>query len=489
MEEEEQSLGELLGGIVGMVIRCRWWIILPPVCLTLAAVLVLMLMPNKYESDAILVVVQQRIAQRFVTPASAVGITELFHGMTREILSRDQLIKIINEFGLYPKERANNVAPERIAERMRKDLVVEAQDFTATKEMISFRIAFTASSPQLARDVTSRLASLFVEENLRRRSGQALSTTNFLTDRLEAAKQRLSQSEQRVKDFKVRNLDQLPQQEQANLGAVTDLRIQLQSTLANQTRTQQQRVSIEALLNGHLARLQADRDALLSRYTLKHPEVVKKASEIQRVEGLLTKMRTGAAGIDPTAVLPGQDDPVVAQVRSQLEANLAEADTLAREEQRLRGEITRYQNRLKLTPVREQELTDILRDYELYKKDYNDLLNKQLDAQLSSTLEERQEGQQFRLVDPPSLPTLPSAPKRLKLSLGAFAGGLALGAAMAFLMDARDHSFRSVKEVRNSLALPFVVGIPTLSIPEEEKGRKSCVLSNGSQRALWHWRY
>lgn len=470
--EEDQSIGELISGLLEMLVRRRWWIITPAVCITLAAVVVLMVIPDKFTSDATLVVVQQRIAPRFVEPASAIGVTELFHAMAREILSRDQLMRIINDFGLYPKERAKGVPPERLAEKMRKDLEVAPQDFTINKEIISFKISFAAASPQLARDVTGRLASIFVEENLRRRSGQAITTTKFLADQLEAAKQRLSQSEQKVKEFKIRYLDQLPQQEQANLGAVTDLRIQLQSVLANQTRTQQQRVSFESILNGHLARLRTERETLLGRYTVRHPEVVKKNGEIERVEALLSRLRSGGAAVADAAAPSGQDDPVVAQVRSQLDANLAEAENLTREEQRLRAEITRYQTRLKLTPVREQELTDILRDYELYKKDYNELLNKQLDAQLSSTLEERQEGQQFRLVDPPSLPTLPSSPKRLKLSLGAFGGGLALGIAIAFLLDARDHSFRSLKEIRKSLALPFVVGIPTLSIPEEEKRRR-----------------
>lgn len=476
MEEQEQSLGEMLASLIAVVIRRRWYLILPPVCMTLAASVVVFLMSNKYESDATLVVVQQRISQRFVEPASMMGITELFQGITREILSRNQLIKIINEFGLYEKARKANTPPERLAELMRKDLRVEPMDFTANKEMISFRIAFTAGSPQLARDVTSRLSSLFVEENLKRRSGQALTTARFLSDQLESAKHRLAQQEQKVKDFKIRNLDQLPQQEQANLGAVTDLRIQLQSTLANQTRAHQQRVQMEALLNGHLARLQSERDSLLTRYTAKHPEVVKKNAEIQRAEGLLSRLRAPAGSVDTAALTPGQDDTVVAQLRSQVEANIAESDALSREEQRLKGEIARFQNRLKLTPVREQELTDILRDYELYKKDYNELLNKQLDAQLSATLEERQEGQQFRLVDPPSLPSVPSAPKRFKITLGALAAGVVLGGLAALLMEMRDHSFHGVEEIRSALALPFVVGIPTLHTQEEIRRRKTVLV-------------
>ena len=108
----------------------------------------------------------------------------------------------------------------------------------------------------------------------------------------------------------------------------------------------------------------------------------------------------------------------MAQVKSQLEANRLEIDNLLKDEKQLRASLTQYQNRWNLTPVREQQLTSLNRDYELVKKDYEDLANKEQQSQLATSLEKNQGGRQFRLVDPPSLPVLASSPNRLKLNLG-----------------------------------------------------------------------
>jgi capsular polysaccharide biosynthesis protein len=148
-----------------------------------------------------------------------------------------------------------------------------------------------------------------------------------------------------------------------------------------------------------------------------------------------------------------------------------EIENLSKEEIHLKAEIARYQQRLNLTPVREQQLAGILRDYNLLKQNYADLLGKQQQSQLAMSLEKQQEGQHFRLVDPPSLPMLPSSPKRLKVSLGGAAAGMFLGLALAFLLDARDHSLKTEKEVGQHFAVPLVLGIPLVQTPSEERQR------------------
>ena len=99
-------------------------------------------------------------------------------------------------------------------------------------------------------------------------------------------------------------------------------------------------------------------------------------------------------------------------------------------------------------------------------------MKKEQESQLATNLEKQQGGQQFRLVDPASLPTVPSSPKRVKISLGGAAAGLALGLALAFLMEMRDTSFHTERELKKHLDSPFVLGLPLLSTPREERRRK-----------------
>jgi hypothetical protein len=121
--------------------------------------------------------------------------------------------------------------------------------------------------------------------------------------------------------------------------------------------------------------------------------------------------------------------------------------------------------------VREQQLAGILRNYDQLKLDYADLLAKKTQSQLSADLEKRQEGQQFRMVDRPSLPTVPSSPKRVKISLGGVGAGLGLGLALAFLMEMKDGSFHSEEDLSQRFSLPLVVGVPLLLTLHEERSR------------------
>jgi polysaccharide chain length determinant protein (PEP-CTERM system associated) len=468
--DEEVSLTETVTNVVRLLLRRRWWILSSLFLVTLPAIAVILWLPNRFTSQATLVVVRQQVSQRFVEPISVTTIAEELNAMKMEVLSRKRLLEIIEAFGLYPEER-ETLSPDRLVELMRKDISVEPIAAGARSDtIVAFTVSFLAATPRIAQEVTGRLASLFIEENLRTQGSQATATTKFLSDQVETAKRRLAEQEQKLKAFKMSNFGALPEQQQTNLNALTDLRIQLQEVSARVGRAQQQRVYLESALSGQLAKLQSERKVLLGRFTPQHPEVQRTDRAIEGTTALLTRLRTGRSEGE-SLPLPA-DDPFLAQLQSQVEANVAELAQAPLEEQRLKAQIAQYQGRLNLTPVREQQLTALMRDYDLYKKDYTDLLDKQLSSELASKLEQQQGGQHYRLIDPPTLPTTPSSPKRLKLSLGAAAAGLLLGIALAFLRDLLDRSFHTEKELRDHLKAPLVVGIPLLLTPREERGRK-----------------
>ena len=233
-----------------------------------------------------------------------------------------------------------------------------------------------------------------------------------------------------------------------------------------------------------LNRLRTDRANLLVRFTPQHPDVIKINRDIAAVEANVERLKTAGASSEQTvtpassagsqvARTPARsvDNPAMAQVKSQLEANRLEIENLQKDEKQLKASLAQYQNRLNLTPVREQQLTSLLRDYDLVKKDYEDLVNKELQSQLATSLEKNQGGRQFRLVDPPSLPVLPASPNRLKLNLGGLAGGVAFGLLLAFLMEMRDRSFHTESELSAEFAAPIVVSVPLILTPAEERRR------------------
>jgi succinoglycan biosynthesis transport protein ExoP len=507
MSELEESPSLSLSQVFHFVRRRRWWIMTTACGTSLATVFVLGLIPNRYMSEATVLVIQQQVPVQYVTPTTTTDISQALQGMTQEVLSRTRLLSVIEELGLYAKER-QRLAPEEVIDRMRKDIDIQPLESNPERRTVNaFKISYSSDKPRRAQEVTSRLTTLFIEENVKTRTIQALVTTNFLQEQLDAASKKLTQQEERVGSFKMQHLGELPEQQGGNVQILAGLSAQLENTVAAMSRAQEQKVYLESLLRGYrglaargaalpngpngslpvsplaaaesqLRRLRAERAAMLDAYTPNHPDVKKKEQELARAEASVASLKS-AAGETPTdgkpfAVAQGngtEDDSSIAQVRSQLEANRLEIEHLTKVETDLKAQVTQYQSRLNAIPVREQQLTGMLRDYELLKHNYSDLLGKQQQSQLAMSMEKNQEGQQFRLVDPPSLPTVPTSPKRMKMSLGGAAGGILLGIALAFLIESRHRSFYTEEEIAGKFPMPIIIAMPLLLTPRETRER------------------
>ena len=466
--ERESTLGETIERVSGIVSRGRWWILGSACFIPIAVIAVALKLADRYVSQATLLVVQQQVSQRYVEPDSSSTIPAAVQAMKLEVLSRDRLLGIIHDLGLYARERP---MPDLLVDKMRQDIDIQPLETSPGRvDFNAITISFTAESAQLAQQVTSRLTSLFIEQNLRTRGEQAANTTKFLSDQLDAAKRRLAEQEQRLQAFKTNNLGELPEQQQANLAALAGVREHLEVVNSNLLQAQQQQSSLEMSLSDRLARLQSERTLLLAQYTERYPEVVKKDGEIAKVQGVLTRLKTSTPS-SARGDTGSTDDIALDTILRQAEANTAQIATLSRQQEQLRSESEQYEKRLNLAPLREQQLGEISRDYDLYKQEYTDLLNKTLQSQMSASVEENQEGQQFRLVDSPNLPAKPVGPKRLSIALGGLGGGILLGLALAFLMDMRDSSFHSEEMLRNSFSLPLLMGVPLVRTSSERRAR------------------
>jgi succinoglycan biosynthesis transport protein ExoP len=397
-------------------------------------------------------------------------VADAVQAMTREMLSRGQLIDIINEFGLYANVKTR-LTQEGLVGLIRKDLTVEPLE-EIRGNIGAFKIFFTTDNPQLAQAVTNRLTGLFINWHLKRRGNEAATTTRFLTEQLEGAKQKLKEQDERRQAFKMQYIGELPEWQSANVEMLTDLRSQLQATVSGLNQVKQQRTSLESSIGEKIARLESERTKLLVRYTPRHPDVIEKDQEIERATGLLEGLKARTVGVGKTPHRTYTDDVSFGPLQTQLESMELETANLSKEEQRLRTEIAQYQTRLNLAPVREQQLAGLLRDYDVYAQEVKELRSKLLRAQQTNSVEEQQEGQQFRLVDPPTLPARPSKPQRFKISLGGIATGALLGLALAFLRDVRDRSFHSEKSMSERFTLPMVLSVPLFLTPSEERGRR-----------------
>jgi len=502
LAEETEELRESIAQVWRMVRRRRWWILSTFAVVTFSAVVLSYVLPADYRSEATILVEQQQVPERYVTPTSTTDLLQVLQPMTQDILSRERLLKIIDDLGLYPSEKSR-LGPDELVQLMRKNITIEPLIAdTERRKANAFRISYVGASSHAAQSVVSRLTSLFIEENLNTQGRQARGTTNFLEDQLNAARTTLQAQEQRLRDFKMQYLGELPDQQQANLQIMSTLQMQLQSTEGSIARARQQQVYLESLLAQYrslgsksgdanspgvnrialvekqLADLRTKRAELVAQYTPQHPDVINIDRQIVQTQDLLALLRKNqkAAGDEvatdtASTKITDADDPATAQLKSQLKANQVEISNALAEQKQLQSRIAEYQSRLNLTPVREQQLSDLQRDYNLAQQNYNDLESKRTQSALAASLVQSQQGEQFRIVDPASYPTRPYSPDRRKMGLMGAMLGLALGAALALVLENRVTVFHTDKEVSQQFQLPFVLGVPLIRSPQEEKRR------------------
>jgi polysaccharide chain length determinant protein (PEP-CTERM system associated) len=367
----------------------------------------------------------------------------------------------------------------------------------------AFKISFTSDEPRSAQAVAGRLTSLFIRENNESREQQSTGTTKFLADKLAEAEADLKEQDIRVRDFKMKYLGELPEEQQGNLTILSGLQSQLQNSVTALERAREQQAYFQSLLSQYqdfaasgipvagsplanpvdtirtqLAKLQNERAELLARYTEKYPDVVKIDQQIKETQALLAAVnknpvppKDSAQEASDQAKPTTEKDSAMAQVKSQLKANEIEIKNDLADQKALQSQIEQYQSRLNLTPVRAQQLADLQRGYDLSKKNYDDLRAKKTDSELSTSLIRSQQGERFRIIDQPSLPSKPTSPARLKVSLGGLAVGLGIGLALAFFVDSRDHSLRNEHDLRRAFAFPLMLGVPVLLSKAEGQRR------------------
>ena len=489
-------------------LRRKWYIIIPLVLGVLVSFGVYKYLPKVYKATTLILVQPQRVPESYVRATITDSVAGRLNTISQEILSRTRLEKVIQEFNLYPDIR-DKVPMEGIVELMRKMIDVKVQSGTQNERtQNSFSISFEDKDPKTVMVVTNKLASLFIEENLKVRESQAEGTSEFLTRELKAMEDQLKRKEQDSRNFKERSMGQLPQQLDANLRILERLQQQLQTTSENmraaEDRSMLLRNQIEQLkgreqistprasrgasgegaqnigggrisedsLATQLNNLKQDLVTAQAKYKETHPDVIDLKKRIATLESQVEiRLKSRREGITEENVPPPMLDPnserLLTQYTEQYNSALLEAKRSKEEVKNLKEQINLYQRRIEDTPKREQELTLLTRDYELLKTNYQSLMDKKIQAQMAENLERKQQGEQFKILDPARLPEKPIKPDRNKILLiGAFVG-LAMGLGLTWFRESLDQSFHAVSEIEDYLEIPVLAMVPNLR--EEEK--------------------
>ena len=501
-------------------LRRKWYILIPLVCSILISFGVYKFLPKIYKATTLILVQPQRVPVNYVRPTITASVTERLNTISQEIFSRTRLEKIIGEFNLYAEARNKRPLEETIG-KMRKSIEVSVQTkFFRDQSQSAFTVSFEGKDPRTVMMVTNKLASLFIEENMKVRALQAGGTSEFLAKEVQNMEAKLKKKENDVRDFKERFMGELPQQLDANLRILERLQQQLQATNENIKvaedrmillqgqieQLQMKKSERESLAARNLARMLAETgkatdearmealpedpviiqwrqlnrelNSARSKYTENHPDIIdlkRKIANLEpKVKALLKeqdammearlKERRAKTGKIPAAQPPLDPaaEKLLTQYEDQFREKQLEVKRLKGELEKLKDQIALYQRRIEDTPKREQELGLLTRDYDLLKANYQSLLDKRIQAQMAESLERKQQGEQFKILDSASLPEKPIRPDRNKILLiGAFIGMVA-GLGLTWFRESMDQSFHSEADLEAYLGLPVIASVSNL---------------------------
>jgi polysaccharide biosynthesis transport protein len=463
--------------------------------------------PPRYKSTTTILVEQPTMPQNYVVPNISDDLQTRLQSITTQIKSPTRLMVIINRLHLYSDLKGPE---DKKVERMQKDISVDLVRDPQKEDISAFRISYLAGDPHMAQEVTGELTDLFISENLNTREKESQGTTDFIEQQLSDARASLAEQDAKVQQFESQHSGALPDQQQSNLQILAGLQQRLQNEQDALNTAKQQRVYFQAMLAEEranpirvkspdagtsagagatdLASLDAEIDKmkaqladLSSRYTDKYPDVINLKSQIAKTEAernaMLTAARqrgagsSAAAAVDPTLSEAGR------QIESQLQANELEIKNRENTIRALNAQIGEYEGRLNLGPETQEQLTDLQRGYDQSKANYDDLLKKKNESEMATNMEQMQQGERFTRLDPPSLPTKPDFPDRLKFCAMGIGVGLALGLLVAGGFEVMDDRMYSEREIKALLPVAVISEVPENVNPlDEQKTHKKKVM-------------
>jgi polysaccharide chain length determinant protein (PEP-CTERM system associated) len=514
--------------------RRKWFIVFSIVLVLFGASFYCVVAPEMYKSSTTILVIAQRVPEEYVRSTISTRVDERLFTIRQQVMSRTRLLAVMEELGLYKEER-KKLPAEVVVERMRKSIDIQVASATDRgRRRDSSEDAFTLSvihgNPQMAMLSASRLASYFIDENLKSREQQAAGTSEFLQSQLQETKVRLEAQEEKVKQYKLKFMGELPQQLQANLQILSRLQDQLKMNSDAIRRASDQKVFLEAqislararsgalkaqvpgssgseapvgsndtsiLIAEELAEKKSQMAALSSKFTEQYPEMRRLKGEITQLEKELAEAnrKEGDAGITASTAprrpvsrgaisgsIPGaRERDENFRIRAQYAAIHSEIASLRKERAGIEKVIAGLEERVEKSPRREQEMVSLTRDYENLKLSYDDLLKKKLNAEVSQNLEKRQKGEQFQILDPADLPQKPFTPDRPRVFGIAFAAAMLIGFGGAIGFEMINPTLRGKRDFQHFFQVPVLASIPIIRDTEYEarKSRQLTVVYSG----------
>lgn len=501
-----------------LILHRKWLIAFVFLMGTVVTAAVVQALPNVFTANTLILVDPQKVPESYVKSTVTGSVRDRLSTLSQQILSATRLQKIIDSLHLYQAER-KTMAREEILQKMRKDVTTTVvSDFGASQELQAFRISYSGTDPRLTAQVTNELALLFIEENLKAREAQSAGTTEFIENQLQDTRKALEDQENKLKDFRLKHIGEMPEQQSADLQILGQLQSQVQLEGEALSRAEQQKSYLQSMMTQVVpvidvdsgddagvpapsaakaaagpavqpkkSQLAQDREKLaelLTRYKDTYPDVIKLKKQIADEEARQVAAGGAVEPAEPKVQVPVPPPPPAAAraaaapapsarhfnpvLQGQIESIDAEIAKHRQEIQRLSKLVAGYQGKLESIPVHEQEITALVRDYEMTKAHYSQLEGLALQAETATQLEYRQKGEKFLVLDPAVPPEKPSKPNRPLLDAAGALGAFLLGIILAMAPEIFGMTIVGVQDMPASGSLTILEIIPVIKTRSDE---------------------
>ena len=467
--------------------KYRWYAVAISWTIAVIGWAVVMRLPNQYEASARVYVDTQSILKPLLSGMTTLpNLDQQVVFMRRTLISRPNVEKLMRMVDLDVKAKD---AKEH--EKMVDDLVSKIK-IAGTERDDIYTITYTSDNPKLGKDIVASLLTIFVEGSFGGKKQDSEKAVQFIDDQIKSYEEKLTSAENQLKEFKIKNMGLLPREGGGDFsGQLLQATDQLSQARLELAEAEQARNAIrrqisgepsksgkpgeieipitDPELEGRIATAQKNLDALRLQYTEQHPDIVAN----RRLLDQLLAQKADLAKQKKRSADPGAGySPMLQQLSvslSQAEAQVASMRTRVEE---YSARVARLRTQSGQVPEVEAQLAQLNRDYQVNKDNYQKLLERRESARLSGDLSSATDMLTFRVIDPPTVPTQPTGPNRLRLFSLVFAAALVAGIAVAFLMSQLRPTFLSQASLREVTGLPVLGSIGMNWTAEQTVRRK-----------------
>ncbi len=317
MQNNTQQLANELtpGDYWDIARRRKYWLLVPAVVVFLVSLIIAFSLPPVYRATTTILIEGQQIPSNYVQSTVTEYVEKRLHTITQHIMSRSKLLEIIGRFNLYAEEKEKKTT-EQIVTMMRDDVqlesitadVVDQRTGRPTEATIAFSLSYEGDNPEKVQKVANRLASLYLEENLKNRGEMAETTTTFLDSELEALRQNIKAQEDKIAEFKKQHVDAMPEMEAINFAEAQRLDKELEFLEQDLAAIKARKIQLEGQLSGidpdlpgikgpegqfadpkqQLEYLQTQYSGLKATLSPKHPDLIKMEQTIAALQQQVT---------------------------------------------------------------------------------------------------------------------------------------------------------------------------------------------------------